>query len=126
MFVLHTPLFLLDVPETHRIVQAGSGKPFPASGEARSKYWALFRLVLLISWSLQSQPHFMYSAFKIQLSRSRENSQRSIIGPHRQKCPMAIPVQRCEIRISFRGRTINSLVWLEECGFVVEYLRQFP
>lgn len=43
MLVLHPPLLILDVPETHRVVQAGSGEPFSAPGEARSEYWALFR-----------------------------------------------------------------------------------
>jgi hypothetical protein len=43
VLVLHPPLFLLNVPETYCIVQAGSGEPFPAPGKARSEYRALFR-----------------------------------------------------------------------------------
>jgi hypothetical protein len=42
VLVLHTPLFLLNIPETYCIVQAGSGKPLPAPGKVCSKYRALF------------------------------------------------------------------------------------
>lgn len=43
MFVLHAPLFLLDIPEAHRIIQTGRGKPFPVPREARREYRALIR-----------------------------------------------------------------------------------
>jgi hypothetical protein len=45
MLVLHAPLFLLDVPEAHRIVQTGSRKIFPVPREARREYRALIRVV---------------------------------------------------------------------------------
>jgi hypothetical protein len=41
MLVLHTSLFLLDVPETYCIIQTGSSEPFSVPREARGEYWAL-------------------------------------------------------------------------------------
>ena len=42
VLVLHTPLFVLDIPETDSVVQTGSSEPFPVLRETRRKNRTLF------------------------------------------------------------------------------------
>ena len=61
--------------------------------------------------------YFMQATFEIQLGRIRVDTQSSIVTSHRQKCPVAIPVQGREVCVNFRGRTIYCLVGLDAFGF---------
>ena len=62
VLVLHTPLFLLDVPETHSVIQAGGSEPFPIPREACGKYWTLIGVDKL-QWCLYaSQSSLLYAS----------------------------------------------------------------
>ena len=60
VLVLHAPLFLLYVPEAHRIVQTSSRKPFPVPREARREYWALIRVDSFQCRLIASQSSLLY------------------------------------------------------------------
>ena len=83
MFVLHTPLFLLDVPETYCVVQTGSSEPFPVPREARGEYWALIGSSApgkVDSAAISAD--LMKAAFEIKLCRNCVDTQCSVIRPH--------------------------------------------